>query len=315
MRKLQYGIREIARELHRSHSTISRELKRNGNKLDRNVSYYTQAEIAHTEAVKRRSIASRGKMRLKCDPIRHYVELHLREARWTPATIAGALGRHGYRISAEAIYQFINYERPELKSSLWVAGRSRRRRCAGKQHRFRQRQQAAAPKRSIESLPQAARERLEIGHFELDAMLGKRGTGAIQNKTDRRYRRMFLDKATNLESEPYADLLISRFRRDIPNGVIKTILQDNGVEHAEHPRVDKELNVENYFCHPYCASERGTVENRNGVLRRFIPKGSDLTDLQPEYLEWVEDYFNNMPMEILGFKTPNQVWNEELANP
>jgi IS30 family transposase len=67
-----------------------------------------------------------------------------------------------------------------------------------------------------------------------------------------------------------------------------------------------------FFCHPYCASERGTVENRNRVLRRFLPKGTDLDDISEEFLEWVEDYFNNRPMKVLGFKTPNQVWEEEL---
>ena len=94
--------------------------------------------------------------------------------------------------------------------------------------------------------------------------------------------------------------------------MLKTILQDNGSEHADHARIDKELKVLSHFCHPYCASERGTVENRNKALRRFLPKGTEFDGIPDEYVQWIEDYFNNTPMKVLGFKTPNQVWSENL---
>lgn len=311
MRRFRYSARAIARELGRSHSTILRELRRNASAIDSHADYYTQAQRAHEIAHERRSAASKGKMRLKCPEIRNYVELHLKAAEWSPEIIAGKLGRLGYRISAEAIYQYINIERPDLKSSLLIAGKSRRRRRAGKQQRVRI--LPAAPKRSIELLPQAAKERTDIGHLELDALQGERGGAAIQVKVDRCSRKIFLDKARSLESEPYADLLIQRLLRDIPEGILQTILQDNGSEHAAHQRIDQVLNVLSHFCHPYCASERGTVENRNKALRRFFPKGADLSGIPQEFIEWVEDYFNNSPMKVLGFKTPNEVWGEKLA--
>ena len=311
MRRFRYSARAIARELGRSHSTILRELKRNASAIDPQADYYTQAQKAHESAYRRRSAASKGKMRLKCPEIQNYVELHLKGAEWSPEIIAGRLGRLGYHISAEAIYQYINIERPDLKSSLLIAGKSRRRRRAGKRHRVRI--LPAATKRSIEVLPLAVKERTEIGHLELDALQGQRGGAAIQVKVDRCSRKLFLDSAPSLESEPYADLLIKRLLRDIPEGILKTILQDNGSEHADHHRIDQVLKVLSYFCHPYCASERGTVENRNKSLRRFFPKGADLSGIPAEFLEWVEDYFNNLPMKVLGFKTPNEVWAEKLA--
>ena len=311
MRRFRYSTRAIGRELGRSHSTILRELKRNASAIDLHADYYTQAQRAHEAAHKRRSAASKGKMRLKCPEIRNYVELHLVAAEWSPEIIAGRLGRLGYRISAEAIYQYINIERPDLKSSLLIAGKSRRRRRAGKRQRVRI--LPAAPKRSIEVLPQAAKERTEIGHLELDALQGERGSSAIQVKVDRCSRKIFLDRAASLESEPYADLLIQRLLKDIPEGIIKTILQDNGSEHADHQRVDRTLKALSHFCHPYCASERGTVENRNKSLRRFFPKGADFSGIPQEFIEWVEDYFNNMPMKVLDFKTPNESWAEKLA--
>ena len=312
MRRLGYSFRAIGRELNREHSTILREIKKAHSVLDRIDDFYTQARKADSAAIERRRVGRAKRLRLKSAIIRHYVELHLREAHWSPETIAGKLETLGYAISYEAIYQFINWERPELKCCLWVAGRSRIRRRTGKGKR--KKPEAAAPKRSIEQLPLAAKERSEIGHFELDAMLGKRsGGGAIQTKVDRSSRKLFLDKVTSLRSQEYADTLINRIKGSIPPGVLKTILEDNGVEHAEHQRVDAALGVQSYFCHPYCSSERGTVENRHQKMRHFPPRGTDFNTIDDDFIEWVEDYFNSTPMKVLGFKTPNQVWNEQLA--
>jgi transposase, IS30 family len=311
MKRLGYGIREISRELERSHTTILREFKRNAEALDPLEDYINQANQAHAFAHKRRSAASQMKMRLKCPEIRWYVEFHLRHARWSPEIIGGKLTQLGYSISGEAIYQFINIERPELKESLLIAGKYRRRRIAGKRHR--KLKQPATPKRSIEVLPEAAKNRTEIGHFELDAIVGKHGKSALQNKVDRRSRKMFLDKVPNLQSETYADIQIKRMQ-SLPKGVLKTWLQDNGTEHAAHSRVDRTLGTLTHFCHPHCAPERGTVENRNRGPRRFLPKGTDFDDIPADFIEWIEDYFNNMPMKVLGFRTPNQVWHAEIKN-
>jgi IS30 family transposase len=309
LKKLGYSVRSIAGTLGRAPSTISSELRRNSTAYDTAEEFWVRASNADQLFRERRSAASQ-KMRLKSRVIRHFVELHLKEARWSPEVIAGRLGRLGYCISPEAIYQFINEERPDLKECLLIAGRSRRRRRSGKRHRCPK--LPAAPKRSIELLPQAARERSEIGHFELDAIVGKQGGAALQNKTCRHSRKVFLDISPNLEAQTYSQILIKRLTRDVPSEHLHSILQDNGVEHAKHQQVDAALGTESFFCHPYCASERGTVENRNGFIRRYFPKGSHFDDLPHEYLEWVEDQINNRPMKVLGFKTPNEVWNQAL---
>ncbi|RMG40027.1 MAG: IS30 family transposase [Candidatus Dadabacteria bacterium] len=77
-----------------------------------------------------------------------------------------------------------------------------------------------------------------------------------------------------------------RMQDSVPDGRLKTIILDNGAEHADHKRVDDTLKVECYFCHPYCASKRGTVENRNKALRRFLPKGEDLDHIPDDFIEW-----------------------------
>lgn len=164
---------------------------------------------------------------------------------------------------------------------------------------------AATAKRSIELRPQKANDREKIGHFEMDAMCGRKGRAVIQNKVDRKSRKMFLDLLGGLKSEEYAARYIQRFKGDIGSGILKSLTLDNDSEHAEHVKLESGLGILVYFCHPYCASERGTVENRNRALRRFLSKGACLDDLLTEYLEWIEDYFNNMPMKVLGYMTPN----------
>lgn len=302
--------RGIARAVGVSHSTVIRELKRNSHVIGRHDDYYTQAQKAQEAAHQRRVAASNNKMRLKTNEMRWYVEFHLKHAQWSPEIIAGKLTSMGQPLSTEAIYQWINSERPDLKSSLLIAGKSRRRRRAVTVSRIKP--QAAAPKRSIDLYTAAARERQNIGHFEIDAMHGKQGGRVVQNKIDRKSRKMFLDFAPTLEAKPYADLCIERLKRDVPPGTLKTLLQDNGAEHSDHARLERSLGVLTFFCHPYCASERGTVENRNKALRRFLPKGANFEEFPQEFLEWVESYFNNRPMKVLGFRTPNQVWDEQL---
>lgn len=299
----------MARELGRSHRAVLEELKK---PLPPDVDCWTKARLSDEQAHEKRVHASK-RMRLKSKTIRHYVELHLREARWTPEVIAGKLKTLGYLISYEAIYQWIHIERPDLKECLPVAGRSRKRRRTGKAS-TRKPKQPAAPKKSIELLPLESKERRQIGHLELDAIVGKRGGTVIQNKVDRFSRKIWLDKSPSLSAQTYSTVLIERLKTAIPAGILKSILQDNGVEHACHPKVDEALGCSSYFCHPYCASERGTIENRNRSIRRYLPKGSPFDDLPDEYLEFIEDQVNNTPMKVLTWKTPNQVFTHALES-
>lgn len=193
-----------------------------------------------------------------------------------------------------------------------MLGKSKRRRRSGKRHRVKK--IPAAPKISIEHLPEDSKARLTIGNFELDAIVGKKGRSVLQMLVDRKARRCFINKVPSLKSKVYANTLVNRIKAEqFPTGTVKTILQDNGVEHAEHSWVDRELDCQSYFTHPYCASERGTVENRNRVPRIFLPKGTDFDDIPDDFIQWIEDQMNHRPMKILGFKTPMQVWNEEIA--
>jgi len=81
---------------------------------------------------------------------------------------------------------------------------------------------------------------------------------------------------------------------------------DNGSEFCYHEKVNEQLNMQSYFCKPYHAWEKSTVENINGLIRRFFPKGTNFDNITDEQIQYVENWINNRPMKILGFKTPNQ---------
>lgn len=306
-RRLGYSGRRIGIELGRDRSVINRELKRNGESVDKNEDYIAKAHTAHEATHRRRSAASK-RMRLKSEEIRSYVEIHLiNEGGWSPEQIAGKLKLLGYKISAEAIYQWILNERPELVCYLKKGGKSRRRRVSGRKRRFKQ---PAAPKVSIELRPQSANDRVEIGHLEQDTMVSRKSKVVVMNVVDRKARKVFLQKVDSGESQVYSNALVERCKKAIPSEVIQTITQDNGSENANHLYVGEELNIDNYFCHPHCSPERGTVENRNGIVRRSLPKGTDFAKVSDRQLEDIQDAMNNTPMKLHGFKTPNEVWNE-----
>ena len=89
---------------------------------------------------------------------------------------------------------------------------------------------------------------------------------------------------------------------------------DNGIEMANHKWLSKKTGMDIYFAHPYSSWERGTNENTNGLIRRFLPKGTDFNKVSLETLKQIQDNLNNRPRKVLGFKTPNQMRNEEIYN-
>ncbi len=95
--------------------------------------------------------------------------------------------------------------------------------------------------------------------------------------------------------------------KPLSNNII-SITYDNGCEFAQHEKINKELNTKSYFARPYCSNDKGTVENINGLIRRFFPKGTNFDTISEEEIAFVEDWINNRPMKILNYMTPKQVF-------
>ncbi len=310
-RKRSFSIKKISSVLNRDETVIRRELNRNRLSYeDSSLSSEEQATAAYWQRYARRSKAS-SRPRLKDEKIVEYVESKLKEY-WSPEEISGRmkLDKLGYSISHEAIYQWIYEDRAELKEYLFQSRKKRGKRKSGKQRR--KLKKAAAAKRNISERPKEANDREEIGHLETDTMTSRKSKAALMNTVDRRTRLIMLNKVPNLESKTCSTILVKRLKSDVPPEVLKSETFDNGSENADFLTVEKELKIDTFFCNPYCASERGTVENRNGFLRKFFPKGTDFKNIPDDYIKYVEDIHNNRPMKIHGFLTPREVWNQEL---
>lgn len=307
-------VRWMAKSLGRHRSTIYRLRQRYYELIGEqpelgNGDSFKIARTLYELAKDRHSKASSQRMRLGSEEIQKFVEAELRHGR-SVVTIAGRLP-HKFTddsISAEAIYQWINAQRPDLKCHLSHAGKYQRRRTGKKKRKARP---VYEPKKSIEIRPEEANNRSRIGDFELDAILSCRGSkSALQVLVDRHARKVFLKKVPCLEAEVYRDALIEQLKK-VPIR-FHTCTSDNGVEHAAFKDIETLYQVEWFFCHPYCASERGTVENRNRFIRKYFPKGTNFDDIPDDYIQWLEDYINNYPLGVLDYFTPNEVWERNL---
>lgn len=316
-RELIYGylaqgksIRDIGRLLNRSHRTISREIKRNQKEEDKRVSY--QPSAAQEKAHKRRLKAKVGKSKLS-DPLLLSFVIRKLGRGWSPEQISGRLRliAPDHSISPESIYQYIykkENRRLRLYEFLRRRHRKRRLRCGRKQQR-----QHLPGRVFIEERPKEASLRLKIGHWETDNLEGKRKTkGGASALVDRKSLLTRLTKVTSKEAKEKEAAVLKAFN-GWPQSLVKTITFDNGKENATHQELAKRLNCQTYFCHAYHSWEKGTVENTLGLVREYLPKGSDLSHVTQGELSWIANELNHRPRKKLDFYTPAEVFEKETG--
>lgn len=194
---------------------------------------------------------------------------------WTPEQISGRLKRNhplisSRRIGAETIYRYI-YDLKNKDEMLWEylpRGQRKRRKQKG-----RTVQKSRIPGRiSISRRPKRIDNRTEVGHHQGDTVEGKRSVGdGIHTEVERVSRMLFARKVEKIASEEKSIAQVEIFTA-LPVQARKSTMLDNGKEDHYHQRLQETLNMKTYFCHPYCSYERGTNENTNGLLRRYLPK-------------------------------------------
>jgi IS30 family transposase len=290
---------EIARLLGRSRSTLWRELRRNrspwsGAYIDAAAQQRARDRLGHAHR----------RERLKSERIRAYVREKL-EGGWSPELIAGRIGLDlaGRSVSHEAIYQYI-YGLPEPQRTEYVSwlrqGRPRRRkRGAGKSGR-----NSRIPNRiGIEQRPGSVALRHQAGHWEGDSMVSSHNTTVLYSLVERKTRLVRLVRIRGRDRKR-TGVAIIRQLGPLPRAARRTLTLDNAFEHACHEAVTEALGIRCYFCDPYSAWQRGTNENRNGLIRCHFPKGTDFAKLTQAEIERVELAINTRPMKCLGYKTP-----------
>jgi IS30 family transposase len=166
---------------------------------------------------------------------------------------------------------------------------------------------------SIDNRPKDANTRTSVGHWETDNLIGTRtDKTAISTTVERVTRYTILSKLEKTaEAKYYA--LVKRLWY-YPDHVKKTVTTDNGYENVYHKDITKTLSLAVYFCHAYHSWEKGTVENTNGRIRRYIPKGKSIDTLTDEAITKVEYALNHTPRKCLQFRTPHEVMAQALTS-
>ena len=293
--------REIGKLLGKSHSTVSREVRRNRSRILKKPCYF--ASQAQTKAKKRKVLAGE-RQRLKSPEIRRYVAKKLKIS-WSPEQIAGRirLDCPGLRISYESIYQFIYQEAWQLFP--YLARKHKRRRL---RFNHRKPQQLPIPCRTpISQRPEAINQRLDFGHWEADSMVSKQSLVAVHMLVERKSRYIRITKLLRNNSDCVRQAIVRRLAV-LPKALRQTITYDNGTENFQHLAINQRLKTLSFFCAPYHSWEKGGVENSIGLLRRFVPKKTDLGKVPSTRLFQIENLINNRPRKCLNYQTSKEVF-------
>jgi len=297
LRRLGHSGTAIAQALGRHRSTILRELRRNS----REDGAYRPA-FAHSRARARRSRARRNHRFAPADF--QLVQTFL-EQQWSPEQVAGYLRRHGQlRISHETIYRHIWADKCQggtLYTQLRGAQKQRRKRYGRYDSRGR-----LAGKRSIAARPAAVATRTQLGHWEVDTVLGTGDRHCVLTLVERKTGYLALGKLTARSTTAVtrrATPLIARERRRV-----RTVTADNGTEFHDYAAIEAATGARFYFATPHHAWERGTNENTNGLLRQYLPKGQSMAHLTQRDCDTLSVRLNHRRRKRLGFRTPEECY-------
>lgn len=300
LRSKGYSLRDIGMALGVSASAVSRELWRNRRKQ---TGVYDPVLAQHYAYVHRSQSKYEGMKVQKTPGLAEYVKEKLGMG-WTPEQISGRLRRDHRKcvVSHMAIYKWIYSQYGLLYAKYLTYKRyhpkKRRKRC-GKREIIKNRV-------FIEFRPKVINERKRLGDFEGDTLGRKKGTSET------------LAGAVDRKSRFFVARKVSRPRRSMEEGyqkmfrklILRSLTLDNGFENVRY----RSLGAPTYFCHPFSAWQKGSIENTFQRLRRYIPKKSDLADYSDEYIASVVKRMNNTPRKCLDYKTPAEVFKDHFSS-
>lgn len=292
---------QIAKAIGRSPSTISRELRRNGSGRE----YY--AGRAQQQAERRRR--ERPLVRKMDDPeINRFVRAGLARE-WAPEQIEGRLKQMDADrcVSAQTIYTWLKQDEHREH---WETKLRRRGKCPCR----RKNKATTGDAARIKDRPEMIEQRLRLGDFEGDTVLGPAGTGGLATLVDRKSRFTIVVKVKSKKADHVHEKLKGRLK-ELDDERRRSITFDNGSEFARCYRLEKHLGLKLYFADPGCPYQRGTNENTNGLIRQYFPKGTDFRDVSHPEVRQVELLINNRPRACLGFRTPAEVFFEKHPPP
>ena len=303
----------------RDRRTIEREIAR-GKTLQRD-SELREKEVYLADVGQRRheeSARNKGRgLKIGHDhKLAKYIEQKIGEERWSPDAVIGGIKEQGkeFRVSicTKTVYNMI-----ERGDFLRLSNKDLAVKRDEKKRKYKRVRKVALNNiggRSIEERPPEIEKREEYGHWEMDCVEGS-GRGCLLVMTERKSREQIVIKIT-AKTQACVKAALNWLERKYKGAFrekFKSITMDNGCEFLDMTGLETSCIKKNarrttcYYAHPYSAWERGTNENQNKLIRRFVPKGSDIDKLTREDVKRIENWMNNYPRRIFGYKTPNQM--------
>lgn len=306
-KRLQAGAnkRQIAIELDRHPGSIGREIKRNKDPI---TGMYSGI-IAEEKAKARQKNATRkSEVITTISSKAYYTILEELQKRTSPEQIAAIISDElGEPISHQAIYNYIRKDKANGgKLYLHLRRKGRRYRYCKKEVKV-----LINGKKSIEIRPLKLALLQSFGNWEIDTIFGKDQKSFLLTVVEMRTKYTIIRKIANKEAAT-VKAEIDKIMAET-GIVIRTMTSDNGGEFAEHAALSKAYNFEWYFCHPFCSGERGLNENTNGLIRDFLPKGTDFNLISDEEILEIQNNLNSRPRKALKFKRPVRVFVELWA--
>lgn len=316
---------EVAEYLHVHRSTIYREIKR-GEYTHRNSDYTEETRYSSDLGQKKHDWNAQGKGRnIKIGndrPLAEYIEGKIIEDKYSPEAALAAAAESGIEfttsISVRTLYRYID-------KGIFLKLTNKDLPVKGKRKKHNKRvkvQKRASAGESIENRPDEVKDREIFGHWEMDTVKGKQGVtkSCMLVLTERKTRDEIIVKLPDQKAASVVEA-IDRLERkwgDMFTKVFRSITVDNGVEFSDYEGLERSVLHEGkkrtfaFYCHPYSSWERGSNENNNRLIRRHIPKGEDFDEKQDRDIEYIENWINNYPRGIFGFKTSAQLFEEEI---
>lgn len=302
---------EIAEILGVAPSTIYRELRRNIAKRGKTSGTYVANNAQRRTDARHKK---KPKQVLLTEPLKERIAGLLCFEKWSPELISKRLELEGEKcVSHETIYQWIwDSKKSKKEKDLKYAKLYKELRHGSR----RQKRGNAKDKRGvikgrvgIDQRPDVVDERKRVGDIEVDLMMGSEHKSALLVMTDRATLVTMLEKLKGKEAQEVYEKMEQRLT-NFSSSWVKTITFDNGKEFAEHQKIGALLNAKTYFTRPYTSQDKGTVENRIGVVRRFFPKKTDLRIVSEKRIKEVERLLNYRPIRKFNYNNPI----EELKN-
>lgn len=323
--RTKYTIQQIADEIKRNKSIVSREIQRNSyikwnDKIAKNIKIYSAAKAQGQYEYRKKKAGRKSSVEVD-RAMKQFIEDKIIKEKWSPKEVAGYIKRHNIKFkiqpSFQAIYYWIEKKQLKIKEIDLV----HKVKLARKSEKDKIERVPRNEEKSIHNRPEEIERNKEFGHWELDCVEGKKDSKktymTLLERVTKKYIVIEMKEHTNKCVKEAIDSLEERYGKYFKK-IFKSMTTDNGHEFKNYERIERSKKDEKerrtivYYTDPYSAWQKGMNENCNGILRRFIPKGTDLNKITTEKLENILKKINGKPRAILGYETADELFEKEI---